>query len=69
MKTQTPRTPQEVREEFLRKGISFANWARKHSFDTATVCQVLNGTNKASRGKGHKVAVLLGIKNGEIVKE
>lgn len=69
MKTQTPCTPQEVREKFLRQGISFANWARRHGFDTATVCQVLNGTNKASRGEGHKIAVMLGLKDGEIVQE
>lgn len=68
MKTQRTKKEQEVRDDFLRKGISMASWARKHSFDKATVSQVLSGSNKASRGKGHKIAVLLGLKNGEIIE-
>ena len=67
MKTQKPRTPQEIRNEWSRKGITQNSWARKHGFECASVSQVLNGVNKASRGQGHKIAVTLGIKNGEIV--
>ncbi|HCZ14350.1 MAG TPA: DNA-binding protein [Candidatus Accumulibacter sp.] len=67
MRTQKLRTPQEVRAEWLRKGMGQNNWARKHGFNPVTVSQVLNGINKGSRGEGHKVAVLLGIKDGEIV--
>lgn len=69
MKTQKLRTPQEVRAEWFRKGMGQNDWARKNGFNPATVCQVLNGINKGSRGEGHKVAVLLGIKEGEIVEE
>lgn len=69
MKTQKLRTPQEIRAEWLRKGQGQNAWARKHGFSPVTVSQVLNGTNKASRGDGHKIAVLLGIKDGEIVEE
>lgn len=68
MKTQTIRTPDEVRNEFIRKGVSMASWARKHGFDKATVSQVLSGDNAATRGQGHKIAVLLGIKDGEIIE-
>lgn len=68
MKPQTIRSPQEVKRDFLRKGISVASWARNNGFDSVTVCQVLNGTNAGSRGVGHKIAVLLGIKDGEIVQ-
>jgi gp16 family phage-associated protein len=68
MKVQTIRTPQEVRNEFIRKGVSLASWARLNGFDKATVSQVLSGDNAATRGQGHKIAVLLGIKDGEIVE-
>lgn len=68
MKTRKLRTPQEVQAEWLRKGLGQNDWARRHGFSPATVSQVLNGTNKATRGDGHKIAVLLGIKDGEIVE-
>jgi len=67
MKPRTTRTPQEVRAEFLRKGLSIGSWADKHGFDRATVNQVLTGRNSATRGVGHKIAVMLGLKDGEIV--
>jgi len=66
MKTQKIRTIQEVREEFRRKGKSVASWARDNGFPVATVNQVLTGRNAATFGVGHKIAVKLGIKDGEI---
>lgn len=68
MKAQKTKTVQEVRAEFLRRGISMASWAKTNSFDVATVSQVLSGRNAATRGVGHKIAVMLGIKDGEIVE-
>lgn len=69
MKAQKLRTPQEIRAEWLRKGRGQNDWARRNGFHPATVSQVLNGKNKGSRGDGHKIAVLLGIKDGEIVED
>lgn len=68
MKPRTILTPQQVRLEFLRKGQSIGSWADKHGFDRTTVNQVLTGRNAATRGVGHKIAVLLGIKDGEILE-
>jgi gp16 family phage-associated protein len=68
MKPRTILTPQQVRLEFLRKGQSIVSWADKHGFDRTTVNQVLTGRNAATRGVGHKIAVLLGIKDGEILE-
>lgn len=68
MKAQTTRTPQEVRAEWLRKGIGQNDWARANGFTPATVSQVLNGRNSGARGVGHRIAVKLGIKDGEIVE-
>jgi gp16 family phage-associated protein len=60
------RTPQEVREEFARKGISIAAWATAHGFNTNLVFEVLAGRKKGIRGQSHKIAVMLGLKEGEI---
>jgi len=68
MKTQKVRTPQHVRAEFRRKGISVASWAAANGFSNSSVNQVLTGRNSASVGVGHKIAVLLGIKDGEILE-
>jgi gp16 family phage-associated protein len=67
MKTQKLLTPQEIRAEWFRKGLGQNDWARKNGFNPVTVSQVLNGINKCSKGEGHKVAVMLGLKDGEIV--
>jgi gp16 family phage-associated protein len=68
MKAQKLATPQEIRSGWLRKGITQNQWARDHGFNLATVSQVLNGKNSGSRGTGHKIAVMLGLKDGEIVE-
>ncbi len=68
MKTRNIRSPQEVRADFIRKGISMARWSKNNGFSPVTVFQVLNGTNAGTRGVGHKIAVTLGIKEGEIVE-
>lgn len=68
MRTRKIRTPQEIRAEWLRKGLGQNDWARKHGFNPATVSQVLNGRNSGARGEGHKIAVTLGLKEGEIVE-
>ncbi|RTL55630.1 MAG: DNA-binding protein [Rhodocyclaceae bacterium] len=68
MKPRSTRTTQEIRAEWLRKGLGQNEWARKHGFTPATVSQVLNGRNSGARGVGHKIAVMLGLKDGEIVE-
>ena len=45
-----------------------ASWAKINGFSPVTVFQVLNGTNAGTRGVGHKIAVTLGIKDGEIIE-
>lgn len=60
------KTPDQVRAEFRRRGESFAQWARKHGVSRQLVTAVLSGQRKCYRGESHRVAVLLGIKEGEI---
>jgi gp16 family phage-associated protein len=67
MKSRTTKTAQQVRAEFCRKGISIGSWADRHGFSRATVNQVLTGRNAATLGVGHRIAVALGMKDGEII--
>jgi len=56
----------EIREEFRKRGLSISDWARINGFSTSLVYQVLSGRRKALRGESHKIAVLLGLKEGVI---
>ena len=59
-----------AREKFFeRTGQSIAGWADKNGFGRSLVYAVLNGKKKCIRGESHKIAVLLGIKEGTIVEE
>lgn len=59
------RTPEEVRAEFDRLGMTVADFARRHGFrNPGIVYQVLSGEKKGRRGEAHRAAVLLGLKQG-----
>lgn len=62
------KTPEEVRAEFRAKGVTVTSWASQNGFKTGAVHQVLSGKFKCWYGNAHKIAVLLGIKDGEIPK-
>lgn len=66
-KSKAIRTPEEVRADFQRKGLSISAWAKEHGFGRATVHAVLSGRLAGRIGQSHRVAVLLGIKDGEII--
>ena len=55
-------TPEQVKAKFLREGITFTDWATQNGFTRHAVNLVLNGQCKAKYGKGHAIAVKLGIK-------
>jgi len=61
------RTPAQAREALEREGKSIAEFAREHGLDEPTVYQVLAGKKKGRRGIAHNAAVLLGIKDGDII--
>lgn len=64
----TIKTGEQVRREFERKGVSITAWARANDVSRRTAYNVIAGLNKGRRGQAHKVAVLLGMKDGEIVQ-
>jgi gp16 family phage-associated protein len=63
---QRVKTPKEVKEEFVRAGISVGAWAKQNGFTRQDVYAVLNGYNKAKYGKAHAIAVALGLKEGHV---
>lgn len=62
------KTPQEVRSEFNRIGKPIAEWADENNFSRGLVYAVISGRKKGCRGKAHKIAVLLGLKDGVVVE-
>lgn len=55
-------TADQVKEQFKACGLTVTAWARKHKLPRAEVYRVLNGQSKARYGRGHEIAVMLGIK-------
>ncbi|BBE51178.1 hypothetical protein OYT1_ch1631 [Ferriphaselus amnicola] len=61
------KTAAEANADLKRKGIAITVWARAHGLKIWAVRDVLRGHHQMLRGDGHKAAVLLGMKEGEIV--
>lgn len=53
---------QKVKDSFRQNGLTFTAWAREHGYRVNDVYRVLNGQVKANYGKGHEIAVKLGLK-------
>lgn len=62
------KTREQVKAEFKRRGETVANWARKNHFSREHVSAVLRGKAKGDWGESHKIAVMLEIKDGEIIE-
>lgn len=56
-------TPEQAKKNLQREGMTVTAWASKNNFNRNLVYQVLSGRCKANFGKGHEIAVKLGIKN------
>ncbi|MDD5276748.1 MAG: DNA-binding protein [Methylovulum sp.] len=55
-------TPEEVKNQFKARGEPISQWAKSHGYPLNRVYRVLNGQDKAYWGKGHDIAVALGMK-------
>ena len=64
----TLKTVEQVRADFDFRGESISGWARKHKFNPTLVYDIVNGNprRKCRRGQAHRIAVLLGLKHGEL---
>ncbi|MDX9679321.1 DNA-binding protein [Pseudomonas fluorescens] len=59
-------THEQARAALDRRGVSIAEFSRKHGLNKNLVSDLLNGRIKGRRGEAHRAAVLLGIKDGVI---
>lgn len=55
-------TPEQVKKRLRDQGKTQKQWALEHGYLPCEVTRILNGTWKATRGKGHEIAVKLGLK-------
>lgn len=60
------KTVAEVRAELQRAGLSLAEWARTHKVSYSLSYEVLRGRIKGHRGQAHDIAVLMGLKHGQL---
>lgn len=63
------KTRDQVKADFLRTGTSIAGWARQNNVSRALVGAILNEERPCRIGQSHKIAVLLRLKEGEIVND
>lgn len=56
-------TPEQLKKKFADEGKTFTDWAKEHDYTRNEVYKVVNGFSKAKRGKGHEIAVALGLKS------
>ena len=55
-------TAQQVKATLSARGITVKQWAAQHGYDSQTVYKVLQGVRKCNYGRGHEIAVALGLK-------
>lgn len=55
-------TPDQVKDQFQRRGLTFSKWALANGYRVNEVYRVINGQAKAKYGKAHEIAVKLGLK-------
>lgn len=60
------KTAEQVRAEMRHAGLSLAEWARTHKVSYSLAHEVLSGRCKGHRGAAHDIAVLLGLKAGQL---
>lgn len=60
---------EQVKAELARTGTTICGWAEKHGFTVSTVRHVMSGKSLNQYGDSHKIAVLLGMKDGIILDD
>ena len=55
-------TGEAVKRKLREQGKTIKEWAQEHGYDYVLVSRVIRGVQKANYGKGHDVAVALGMK-------
>jgi gp16 family phage-associated protein len=56
---------QQVKQRLWRQGSTLKEWAEKNGYSARLVSDVVRGVNRGTYGKGHEIAVKLGMRKGE----
>jgi gp16 family phage-associated protein len=56
-------TPEKLKAKFKSEGKTFKDFATTNGYPYGEVVRVVNGINKARYGRGHEIAVALGLKD------
>ncbi len=60
------KTAAEVRADLRQAGLSLAEWARVNKVSYALSHELLRGRIKGHHGQAHDIAVLMGLKHGQL---
>lgn len=63
-----PQTPNQFRKSLIDQGLTLKEWAEAREYNPEYCSRVLTGLVKGNRGKGHDIAVAMGIKADLSVK-
>lgn len=63
-----PLTASQVKALFYQYGIAQSAWEAHFGFNSGSASRMINGSQRASRGESHKLAVLLGLKVGTVLE-
>lgn len=55
----------DVRKAFEESGVSVSEWARENGFSAGLVYAVLQGKRQCIRGQSYRIAVALGLRQGQ----
>ncbi|KXZ66836.1 DNA-binding protein [Acinetobacter venetianus] len=55
-------TKEQVKKKLTSQGKTLKQFALDHNFEPSDVYRVMTGTRKGNYGKGHEIAVALGLK-------
>lgn len=69
MRKRPLRTREQARADIERRGISLAEWAREHGVNPKRVYDVISGRNIGKFGESYRIAVLLGLREGDLTEQ
>ncbi len=61
-----PLSAAEVKTQLMERGITLKDWALGNGYAYDTVSCVVRGVHRATYGVGHRIAVQLGMKEGQL---
>lgn len=53
---------ENAKNRLLASGLTLKQWCKQHGYDYETASKIMQGVRKGNYGKGHEIAVALGLK-------